>query len=107
MSLLLDGDDDGKDEVVVGASKGDGVAADSGQVYLYLGQSFSGSYALSAADVTWDGLAATDRAGASLNGVGDINGDGRGDLLIGAYNYDGDGAASNTGAAHLFVGLGQ
>lgn len=47
----------------------------------------------------WEGGAAADVFGTALAGGGDVNGDGYGDVLVGASN-----ANSGTGAAYLYLG---
>jgi hypothetical protein len=50
-----------------------------------------------------DGAAADDRAGFSVSSVGDINGDGFADVIIGAYTAD-PGGRSNAGSAYVVFG---
>ena len=52
--------------------------------------------------VRFIGEAASDQAGASVSGIGDVNGDGVDDFIIGALS--GDGAVANTGAAYVIFG---
>lgn len=105
-SLELSGDaaagagdvnDDGYDDVVVGAWLGGGYA---GAVYVFQG-SASGvaSTGTSGADSTLSGTAFYENFGAGVDGAGDVNGDGFADLLVGAPG--GNGAK---GAAHVFLG---
>ncbi|HBK90256.1 MAG TPA: hypothetical protein DDZ68_01155, partial [Parvularcula sp.] len=48
------------------------------------------------------GEAVGDRAGFSVSGIGDINGDGLGDFIVGAYTADANGADS--GASYVVFG---
>lgn len=93
---------DGYSDVIIGANRfDDGVNTDEGRAFVYHG---------SAA-----GLAATpnstpddaDQAGAffgtSVASAGDINGDGYGDIIIGATDYD-DGVITNEGRAFVYHG---
>ena len=57
---------------------------------------------MSIADVRMDGDRAYDRAGNSVDGIGDMNGDGFGDIIVGAFGYD-DGLADR-GAAYYVQG---
>ena len=95
-----DVNNDGFADVVVGARRWDGMGADEGRAYCYLG-SATGLTAPAAwlADPT-DQLNA--RFGGSVSGAGDVNGDGFGDVLVGADGWDGE--ASDEGRAYLYLG---
>ena len=62
-----------------------------------------GEISLADADVKFTGEAAGDAAGFAVTGAGDVNGDGIGDLLIGAPNHDSS-SFSDVGAAYLVFG---
>jgi hypothetical protein len=88
-----DVDADGLDDILVGAS-GTGPAA-----YLLLGSSLSGfghssTVDLGLADHIMFGESNTDSAGKAVAGGGDFDGDGRADLLIGAFENDDGGYAA-------------
>ncbi len=58
---------------------------------------------LSLADASFIGEDGMDYAGASVTGVGDVNGDGYDDFLVGAFG-DEDGPGSNAGQTYLILG---
>ena len=96
-----DVDDDGHDDLLVGAPADPIYAPSStGAAYLVLG-SVSGTLDLSLADAKLIGEDAGDLAGFSVSGVGDVNVDGNDDLLIGAYSNP---STLYTGAAYLVLG---
>lgn len=89
-----DFDGDGLPDLVVG---GPGASADAGRVWIIKGN----APLLTPAFATWDGQAAGDLAGTSV-AVGDIDGDGLDDLVVGAPGHDGGG--DDAGAAYVFFG---
>ncbi len=98
---------DGFDDIVLGAWLGDDGGSNAGEAYVIFGK--AGGFGtvdltgLSAADgFVIQGDAAEDRAGRSVSSAGDVNGDGYGDLIIGAP-YD-DGGGTNAGAAYVIFG---
>ncbi len=76
---------DGYSDVLIGASWYDNQAVDAGRVFVYHGSADGLS---TAPDWTADGNQANGFFGSALAGAGDVNGDGYGDVLIGAYGYD-------------------
>jgi hypothetical protein len=92
---------DGYGDLLVGADGNNDGGLDAGAVYLVLGSASPASASLSTA-IQYSGEAAGDRAGISAAGVGDSNGDGYSDLLIGAQGNDDSG--SGAGAAYLVLG---
>ena len=105
-----DVDGDGRDDLVVGADKADPNGRfDAGASYVVFGtDTYPALVDLEALDGS-DGFAilgasSADLAGTSVAGAGDTNGDGFGDLLVGAIGVDGVGDLS--GAAYLVYGAG-
>ncbi len=99
-----DVDGDGFGDIIVGSETHDGDGSDSGAAYLVYGPVY-GTMDLANADARFIGEEAGDGAGYSVAGVGDIDGDGFDDLLIGArYNDDG---GTNAGAAYVVYGVGN
>ncbi len=94
---------DGYDDILIGASKFDSGGSDVGRVYLFLGGP-AGPAAV--ADWFSSGDAATDYYGSAVSSAGDVNGDGFADVLIGA-NLDTPfifGPRWDAGRLHLFHG---
>lgn len=104
-SVVDAGDLDGDGAAVwaVGATGEDSGGAFSGAVYLVTGAP-EGTFSLADADAKLTGAAAGDSAGVGLSAAGDSDGDGRGDLLIGAWGVDAGGDWA--GAALLVPGGG-
>jgi len=96
-----DVDGDGYDDLVVGAPDDDDGGSDSGAVYLVLGP-VTGPGDLVDAAVKLSGVNSSDHAGTSVAGVGDTDGDGYADFLVGVP--DSDFGASNAGAGFLVLG---
>jgi|GEM_PF-610308 len=111
VSSAGDINDDGIDDLIIGASgadpNGNSVA---GQSYVVFGSSngFSASLDLSSLDGTngfiLNGINAGDGSGRSVSSIGDINGDGIDDLIIGASLADANG---NSGAGESYVVFGS
>ena len=90
---------DGYGDVIVGAKSYDNGQTDEGRAYLYLGS--SSGLATSAA---WTGESDQESTsyGVSVASAGDVNGDGYGDDIVGAYAYDN--GQTNEGRAYLYLG---
>jgi len=97
-----DVDGDGLGDLIIGAYKESSVGTWCGAAYLILGDGIATKSA-GDADGKYAGTAAYDRAGASVSGLGDANGDGYADVIVGAYLADGANG-SNTGAAYVLMG---
>ncbi len=92
---------DGLDDILVGAEQESSAMLYAGAAYL-LYSPLGGTVDLSAADAKLTGEQTDDRAGAAVAGLGDADGDGIGDIAIGAYrNYSGGEAA---GAVYVLYG---
>ncbi len=94
---------DGFDDLVVGVPYELTSAYEGGAAYILLGP-VTGSYSASSADGTIEGVGTSDLVGSRLSDVGDIDGDGRPDLLVGAPATDDDGEYG-PGAAYILPGL--
>lgn len=95
---------DGFADLAIAAVKADvvapsGMLANAGKVFVYLGSAMG---IATTPSLTLDGVTAGDSFGASVAAAGDVNGDGYGDLFVGARRAMG--AEANTGVFSLFLG---
>jgi hypothetical protein len=97
VTAVPDADGDGRDDLLIGAFLEDGGAEDAGRAYLFSGASGALLRTLESPEIQVNG-----HFGHGLGGVPDADGDGRGDLLIGA-NLE-DGGEENAGRAYLISG---
>ena len=104
-SVVIDSDldGDGADEVVIGADSADLNGSNSGGAYVFRWER-GWSAALTSADAIAliYGTASNDYLGTGLSGGGDVNGDGREDIVIGAVAVDT--GAADAGAIYLIPG---
>jgi len=91
---------DAYDDILIGASEAEDGGGNSGAAYLFHGP-LSGAKAAELANAIFYG-APGDRAGYSVDVVGDTNDDGFGEVLVGAFADDDNG--NESGAAYLFHG---
>lgn len=108
-----DVNDDGIDDVIVGADGADNNGYLSGSAYVIYGGSRDDL--LGGVDVAnignsgnsqgvrIDGAASLDRAGLSVSGAGDVNGDGIDDVIVGA-DRSGYGTTPDNGSAYVIFG---
>jgi flavodoxin len=99
-----DVNDDGYDDVIVGAEEYDAGSFNEGAVFLFLG-SASGipdSNPASPGVTQLEGDQSGALFGTSVAGAGDVNDDGYADVIVGAQEYDA--GETNEGAAFLFLG---
>ena len=103
---------DGIDDLIVGAERNDGAGGDRiGAAYVIFGTTSSVSavnldaVALGTGGFKISGEADLDYAGGSVASAGDMNGDGFGDLIVGARLNDA--ADYNAGAAYVIFGSGS
>ncbi len=101
VSSAGDVNNDGYADVIVGSPEDDVGGNDAGAAWLILGP-FSGRASLSTADAVFIGENNDDYVGSAVDGAGDMDGDGFGELIIGA-RLD-DNTYSNGGAAYLVRG---
>ncbi len=91
-------DGDGRGDLLIGALESAQGLLASGRAYV-----FSGATGAHLGTLTSPNIQGRSEFGTALAGVPDVNGDGRGDLLIGARGED-DGFTDSAGRAYLFSG---
>lgn len=108
-SFIGDVNDDGVNDMVIGASAASPNGIHSGESYVVFGGAgvgAGGAFELSslngASGFVINGVNARDFSGVSVSSAGDINGDGVGDLVIGAHGADPNGGYS--GASYVVFG---
>ena len=77
---------DGLDDILIGAHRFGFGGSNAGKTYLFFGKIYgwNQNIDLSKADVSFNGERIVDLSGYSISGVGDVNGDGYDDYIIGA-----------------------
>ena len=103
-SDLGDMDGDGQDDMLVGAFREDTGGASAGSVYLVNGPP-NGLISLASANAKLYGTDANGYAGYSVAVVGDTDGDGKADVLVGGP-YTDTGGSYLCGTAWLVRGTG-
>jgi hypothetical protein len=91
-----DVNNDGYDDLIVGATGDDNNGSDSGSARVFSGVNGSILY-------TFNGDSANDQFGYSVSSASDVNNDGYADLIVGAY-WD-DNNESSSGSARVFSGV--
>jgi len=99
-----DVDGDGLDDILVGANKNDDGGTDAGKAYIILGASLGATSEIDLADADYSfiGENSGDYAGWVVDNAGDVDGDGLGDILVGAWKYGSD--ESQVGKTYLIFG---
>jgi VCBS repeat-containing protein len=105
VSAAGDVNGDGYADILVGVRFDDTGGTNTGAAYVVYGGPSVGTVelgALGAGGLRIIGEAAADNAGWAVSALGDLNGDGLADMLVGSRNADPDGSAS--GAAYVVYG---
>jgi len=98
LSSAGDVNGDGYADIIIGTPLNDAGGLSAGRAYIYYG----GIMINSVVDVILTGLTANDQFGISVSTAGDVNGDGYGDVIVGANLNDAGG--SNAGRAYIYFG---
>lgn len=94
---------DGIDDLIIGASRADPNGAQSGSSYVVFGHTGASAATINLSSLNGangfrlDGVAASDYVGRSVSSAGDVNGDGIGDVIVGAFGTDPNGSFSGGG----------
>ncbi|MDZ7950701.1 hypothetical protein [Nostoc sp. DedQUE09] len=108
VSSAGDVNDDGIDDLIIGALYADPNGDDSGQSYVVFGKSTAWSATLNLSDLNGangfaiNGINAGDWSGNSVSSAGDVNDDGIADLIIGALYAEPN--APNSGQSYVVFG---
>lgn len=112
VSNIGDFDGDGISDILISADAGDPFdIAGAGEAYIVFGQEggFDATLRLSDLDGTnglrLNGIDAGDSTARSISGAGDVNNDGRDDIIIGAFNAD-PGGLTSAGQSYVVFGFG-
>ncbi len=101
VSTAGDFNGDGVGDVIVGATGDDNTQVNSGSAFIFFGGK-TGTFSADDADVILNGQSDSDSFGIAVSTAGDFNGDGLGDVIVGAYFDDNNGESS--GSAFIFFG---
>lgn len=104
-------DDDGLGDLLVGGVRYTGGVEEQGRALVFLATDLmaaSGRVGEAEAHLRLDGVSAGDAVGSAVAGVGDVDGEGRPDLLIGGFGASGPEATEQeVGLAWLVLGEGE
>jgi hypothetical protein len=105
-AIAPDVNGDNLDDILIGAANNDRGGTQAGAAYLVLGMNTGWAMDMqlsNKANGSWFGEAVGDALGLKVTGLGDVNGDGLGDLMLGAYLND----YTSTDAGQAYIIFGQ
>ena len=107
VTSITDLNGNGKNEIIVGAPDNDAGGTDAGAVYVVWGKSTESAVNLSSVAGGTGGFrifgeSKNDHAGSAIGTTADMNGDGKEDILVGAYGNEAGGV--DAGAAYVVFG---
>jgi hypothetical protein len=100
---------DGRSDLLIGSGATNNGRANAGSTYVVYGRTSTANVSLAtlgAGVLRIDGAAANDFAGGAVASAGDVNGDGRTDVLVGAAGADNNGRTFS-GSAYVVYGFGE
>jgi len=108
VSSAGDVDGDGLADILLGSERFDTTEDDTGRAYLFLAASLGATRTRSAADADYifTGESGDNHLGRAVAGVGDVNGDGTDDFVVGAHGwgYADRWPGDHVGKIYLFLG---
>jgi len=104
VAIIGDVNGDGLDDILMGARRNDQSGPDAGKTYLIFGKKdgWQNDTAVEDADASFIGENEYDKSGGAVAGIGDVNGDGLDDFIIGAD--EADVGETYSGIVYLFFG---
>lgn len=99
MPSSCDINNDGYDDIIIPEQKSSAINSYAGRVVIYFGKNLRGSYNTNNANIIINGEFSNDWFGSGLSCLGDVDGDGWQDFLVGASHYP---SGSDTGKVYIY-----